>query len=307
MLNLEQQIGQVVDTILADYGQQRDIDRMEYLRQPDKDKLIDIIEKLRRIVFPGYFREKTYRTYNAKHHLSMLIEDVMYNLTEQVTRVLHTEETSLEQAKEKAQTACLEFFRQIPQVRAMVQTDLQAAYDGDPAATGMAELIFSYPGLFAITVYRLAHVLYTLNIPMIPRIMTEHAHSVTGIDIHPGATIGKYFFIDHGTGIVIGETTVIGENVKIYQGVTLGGLSTRGGQDLRGKRRHPTIEDNVTIYANASILGGETIIGRECVIGASAFITKPVPPCTTVVQKNQELQMKTRADCAACQGCKGKE
>ena len=307
MSKLEQQIEQVVDTILADYGQERDIDRMEYHRQPDKDKLIDIVEKLRRIVFPGYFREKTYRIYNAKHNLSMLIEDVMYNLTEQVTRVLQTEDMTQQQAREKAQEVCLEFFRQIPQVRAMVQTDLQAAYDGDPAATGMAELIFSYPGLFAITVYRLAHVLYLLKVPMIPRIMTEHAHSVTGIDIHPGATVGKYFFIDHGTGIVIGETTVIGENVKIYQGVTLGGLSTRGGQDLRGKRRHPTIEDNVTIYANASILGGETVIGRECTIGSSAFITKSVPPCTTVMMKNQELQMKTRPDCAGCQGCQGKE
>ncbi|MBQ3252320.1 MAG: serine acetyltransferase [Oscillospiraceae bacterium] len=307
MPQLEQQIEQVVDAILADYRQERDIDRMEYFRQPDKDKLIDIIEKLRRIVFPGYFREKTYRIYNAKHNLSMLIEDVMYNLTEQVTRVLHTDDVSQEQARVQAQQICLEFFRQIPQVRAVVQTDLQAAYDGDPAATGMAELIFSYPGLFAITVYRLAHVLYELKVPMIPRIMTEHAHSVTGIDIHPGATIGKYFFIDHGTGIVIGETTVIGENVKIYQGVTLGGLSTRGGQNLRGKRRHPTIEDNVTIYANASILGGETVVGRESVIGSSAFITKSVPACTTVMMKNQELQMKTRPDCAGCQGCKGKE
>ena len=189
------------------------------------------------------------------------------------------------------------FFGALPQVRAMVQTDLQAAYDGDPAATGMAEIIFAYPGLFAITVYRLAHVLYTLNVPMLPRIMTEHAHSITGIDLHPGATVGEYFFIDHGTGIVVGETTVIGKNVKIYQGVTLGGLSTRGGQSLRGKRRHPTIEDNVTIYANASILGGDTVIGRDCVIGANSFITQSVPPCTTVTIKNQELQLKTRPGC----------
>jgi len=185
------------------------------------------------------------------------------------------------------------FFAQIPQVRELVQTDLQAAYDGDPAATGMAEIIFAYPGLFAITVYRLAHILYTLKVPMLPRIMTEHAHSITGIDIHPGATIGKFFFIDHGTGIVIGETSVIGNNVKIYQGVTLGGLSTRGGQSLRGKRRHPTIEDNVTIYANAAILGGDTVIGADSVIGASAFITASIPPSTTVSLKNQELQMKS--------------
>ena len=297
MATLEQQIENVVDTILEDYRQGRDIDRMEGSRQPDKDTIIDIIEKLRRIVFPGYFRDKTYRIYNEKHNLSMLIEDVMYHLTQQVALVLPKQEN----AQDKAQKICLEFLRQIPQVRSMVQTDLQAAYDGDPAATGMAELIFSYPGLFAITVYRLAHVLQTLQVPMIPRIMTEHAHSVTGIDIHPGATIGEYFFIDHGTGIVVGETTVIGKNVKIYQGVTLGGLSTKGGQSLRGKRRHPTIEDDVTIYANASILGGETVIGHNCVIGASAFITQSIPPCTRVSSKNQELEMKTRANCPGCQ------
>ena len=297
---LQLQIEQVVDAILDDYKQERDIDRMEYFRQPDKDVIIDIIEKLRRIVFPGYFRDKTYRIYNAKHNLSMLIEDVMFNLTQQVSRVLQGEGQSAQEAQEKAQELCLTFFKQIPQVREMVQTDLQAAYDGDPAATGMAELIFSYPGLFAITVYRLAHVLYTLNVPMIPRIMTEHAHSITGIDIHPGATIGKYFFIDHGTGIVVGETSIIGDNVKIYQGVTLGGLSTRGGQSLRGKRRHPTIEDDVTIYANASILGGETVIGHNCVIGANAFITQSIPPCTRVSMKNQELEMQTRANCPGC-------
>ena len=298
MSAIEQQIEQVVDAILEDYRQDRDIDRMEFFRQPDKDKIIDIIEKLRRIVFPGYFRDKTYRIYNAKHNLSMLIEDVMFNLSQQVERVLRNEKEDT--ARERAEEICLEFFRRIPKVRAMVQTDLQAAYDGDPAATGMAEVIFSYPGLFAITVYRLAHELYDLKVPMIPRIMTEHAHSITGIDIHPGATIGSYFFIDHGTGIVVGETTIIGDNVKIYQGVTLGGLSTRGGQDLRGKRRHPTIEDDVTIYANASILGGETVIGRGCVIGASAFITQSIPPCTRVSSKNQELELRTRANCPGC-------
>ena len=190
--------------------------------------------------------------------------------------------------------SCLAFFRAIPQVRALVQTDLQAAYDGDPAASGKDEVIFSYPGLFAITVYRLAHVLYTLGVPMIPRIMTEHAHSVTGIDIHPGATVGEYFFIDHGTGIVIGETTIIGNHVKIYQGVTLGALSTRGGQNLRGKRRHPTIEDNVTIYAGASILGGETVIGKNAVIGSNAFITASIAPGTAVTPKTQELQLRVK-------------
>ena len=291
---IEQQIESVVDSILEDYRKERDIDRMDLFRQPDKDVIIDIIHKLRRIVFPGYAREKGFRIYNAKHNLSMLIEDVMFNLNKQIALVLQANGEEQQEAELHAQQLSLDFFRQIPQVREFVQTDLQAAYDGDPAASSKDEIIFSYPGLFAITVYRLAHVLYALGVPMIPRIMTEHAHSVTGIDIHPGATVGKFCFIDHGTGIVIGETTVIGENVKIYQGVTLGGLSTRGGQSLRGKRRHPTIEDNVTIYANASILGGETVIGRDCVIGSNAFITRSIAPGTTVSIKNQELQMKTR-------------
>lgn len=300
MMSFEQQIENVVDSILEDYRSGRDIDVMDLQRCPDRDVVIDMIEKLRRIVFPGYFRDKSYRIYNAKHNLSMLIEDVMFNMNRQVALVLQSVGQEEAAAQEHAKQVCLEFFRQIPGVRALVQTDLQAAYDGDPAATGMAEIIFSYPGLFAITVYRLAHVLYTLKVPMLPRIMTEYAHSVTGIDIHPGATVGKYFFIDHGTGIVVGETTVIGDNVKIYQGVTLGALSTRGGQNLRGKRRHPTIEDNVTIYAGASVLGGETVIGRDSVIGSNAFITESVAPCTTVSIKNQQLQLKPRSGCENC-------
>ena len=229
----------------------------------------------------------------------------MYHLSRQMALVYQSAGASEAEAQSQAQEACLAFLGAIPEVRAMVQTDLQAFYDGDPAATGMEEIIYAYPGLFAITVYRLAHVLYTLKVPMIPRIMTEHAHSITGIDIHPGATVGKYFFIDHGTGIVVGETTVIGDNVKIYQGVTLGALSTRGGQSLRGKRRHPTIEDNVTIYAGASVLGGDTVIGHDCVIGSNAFITASIPPCTTVSIKSQELQFKARSGCKSdCDACK---
>ncbi|MBO5953697.1 MAG: serine acetyltransferase [Oscillospiraceae bacterium] len=289
MTDIEQQIEGIVDTILEDYLLGRDIDGLEQLKHPDKDVIIDMLDKLRRIIFPGYFKEKTYRIYNAKHNLSMLIEDVMFNLNQQIALVL--QESGREYSR--SEQICLEFFRAIPKVRALVQTDLQAAYDGDPAAAGKEEIIFSYPGLFAITVYRLAHELYRLGVPMIPRMMTEHAHSVTGIDIHPGATVGEYFFIDHGTGIVIGETTVIGDRVKLYQGVTLGALSTRGGQSLRGKRRHPTIEDNVTIYAGASILGGNTVIGNNCVIGSNAFITSSVAPGTTVSIKNQELQFKS--------------
>ena len=297
MSTIEQRIEGLVDNILNDYSQGRDMDKIELRQRPDKEVITDVIGKLLRIVYPGFFRERSFRMYNAKHHLSMLMEDVMYNLNRQITLVLQNE--GQEDAETKAQEVCMAFFEEIPHVRALVQTDVQAAYDGDPAATSKEEVIFCYPGLFAITVYRLAHVLYDLGVPMIPRIMAEYAHSITGIDIHPGAAIGDHFFIDHGTGVVIGETTVIGSHVKIYQGVTLGGLTTRGGQSLRGKKRHPTIEDNVTIYAGASVLGGETVIGSDCVIGSNAFITKSIPPCTTVSMKNVELQYKERS----CEGC----
>ena len=294
MQPIEERIESVVDRILEDYGNARDIDRLESFRSTDKDVIIDIIEKLRRIIFPGYFSDKCYRFYNQKNNLSMLIEDVVYHLTKQVRLVFESKGQSWEEANEAAQELCLQFFEKLPEIRAYVQTDLQAAYDGDPAASDMAEIIYSYPGLFAITVYRLAHALFELGVPMVPRIMTEYAHGATGIDIHPGATIGKYFFIDHGTGIVIGETTVIGENVKIYQGVTLGALSTRGGQSLHGVKRHPTIEDNVTIYAGASILGGETVIGANSVISSNVFVTESVAPGTAVRNKKQELLFKVR-------------
>ena len=299
---IEERIEHIVGTILEDYRHQRDIDRMDFLCHPDKAVIIDMIGKLMRIVFPGAARDKTYRIYNARHNLSMLIEDVMYNMNEQISLAL-LGTVDPETARTMAQDISLDFFRQIPQTRATIQTDVEAFFQGDPAAFSIDEIIYCYPGLFAVTVYRLAHILYTLKVPMIPRIMTEHAHSITGIDINPGATIGRYFFIDHGTGIVIGETTVIGDRVKLYQGVTLGALTTRGGQNLRGKRRHPTIEDNVTIYAGASILGGETCIGHDSVIGSNVFITHSIPAWTTVSVKSQELQFKPRncdGNCAAC-------
>ena len=299
---IEPEIEGIVDSILSDYRNGRDIDKLNPFQHPDKEIVIDMIGKLLRIVYPGAFRDKTYRIYNMKHNLSMLIEDVMYNLNKQIAIVLQStmEET---EAQQKAQELSLAFLGEIPGVRAVAQTDVEAFYDGDPAAFSVDEIIFCYPGLFAITVYRLAHILYTLRVPMLPRIMTEHAHSVTGIDINPGATIGKYFFIDHGTGIVVGETTVIGDHVKVYQGVTLGALTTRGGQSLRGKKRHPTIEDNVTIYAGASILGGGTVIGRDSVIGSNVFITHSIPACTTVSVKSQELQFKPRNCDGNCKNC----
>jgi serine O-acetyltransferase len=195
---------------------------------------------------------------------------------------------------ERAETATNEFLMSLPRVRALLATDVQATFDGDPAATSLDEIIFSYPGLWGVMIYRLAHELHIREVPLIPRIMGEFAHSRTGIDIHPGATVGKAFFIDHGTGVVIGETSIIGDHVKIYQGVTLGALSTRGGQALRGVKRHPTIQDHVTIYSGASVLGGETVIGEGAVINSNVFVTQSVPPHTRVSTKNPELQYRDK-------------
>ena len=289
MEKIEQQIEGLVESILADYSLGRDIDRMDIVRRPDKAAVIDMIDKLRWIVFPGYSRDKNYKVYNAKHNLSMLIEDVFYNLTKQISLILQEAGEESERAKNRAEEIGIAFFGKIPAVRAVVQTDLQAFYDGDPAATDMSEIIFAYPGLFAITVYRLAHELYLMKVPLLPRIMTEHAHSVTGIDIHPGATIGERFFIDHGTGVVIGETTVIGRNVKLYQGVTLGALSFPKDADtgmlMKGHKRHPDVEDNVVIYAGATILGGDTVIGHDSEIGGNVWLMESIPPYSRVYNK----------------------
>lgn len=237
MTPIEKEIEGIVDGILEDYRHGRDIDKLDPFQHPDKAVVIDMIGKLLRIVYPGSSRDKAYRIYNTKHNLSMLIEDVMYNLNKQIAIALRVDRTERE-AQETAQELSLQFFRAIPGIRAVAQTDVEAFYDGDPAAFSTDEIIFCYPGLFAITVYRLAHVLYMLKVPMLPRIMTEHAHSVTGIDINPGATIGRYFFIDHGTGIVVGETTVIGDHVKVYQGVTLGARPP-GRTEPAGKEASP--------------------------------------------------------------------
>ena len=297
-MSIELEIENIVDSILEDYQKERNIDKMDILSKVDKEVIIDIIDKLVKIIYPGFSHDKQYHIYTAHHRLSMMIEDVMYNLNQQLQIIYRS--TNVENAEELAMQNSLAFFKEIPNIRAMLACDAEAFYNGDPAAYSVEEIIFCYPGLYAITVYRLAHILYELNVPIIPRIMSEHAHSITGIDINPGAKIAKNFFIDHGTGIVIGETCVIGENVKIYQGVTLGALTTRGGQSLKNVRRHPTIEDNVVIYAGASILGGETVIGANSVIGSNVFITKSIEPCTTVSVKNQELHFKQRSGCKEC-------
>jgi serine O-acetyltransferase len=297
---IEHEVNDILTSILDDYKKERAVDKMDIYNQPDKAEIMAILDSLFTIVYPGFFRDKTHKIYNIEHTVSTKIEDVMYHLNKQIMVVLkYTKafgEDEEEKLEEVAQNACVAFLKTIPKVREYLETDLDAAYDGDPAARSKDEVIFSYPGIYAITVYRLAHELFLLNVPLIPRMMTEEAHSKTGIDIHPGATIGKYFFIDHGTGIVIGETTIIGEHVKLYQGVTLGALSTQGGQKLRNVRRHPTIKDNVTIYSGASILGGETVIEEGVVVGGNSFITKSISKGTKVSVKNQELVYRSDDD-----------
>ena len=292
-----EEVNKLVHLLLEDYESGRDIDKMAIYDQPDQESVKAITQKLLRILYPGYYRERVYKSYNAYGNLTVLIEDVIYNLSKQIAIVLkystHAATTDEVKIQEQAYCIALTFCNKIPIVREYVNTDIEATYQGDPAAYNKDEIVLSYPGLLATTINRLAHELFLLNVPLIPRMMTEYAHSVTGIDIHPGATIGRYFFIDHGTGVVIGSTTSIGDYVKIYQGVTLGALSTSGGQALHGKKRHPTIEDNVTIYSGASILGGNTRIGKNSVVGSNAFLTKSIPEGTRVTIKNQELQFKS--------------
>ena len=294
MKQLEERINDTVKSLLSDYEQGRVIDEVKSFDHPDRDVVIEIIYSIRKIIFPGYFRNKSYRVYTVRNNISMLTEDIIFKLIRQISIVLRYDE-ELSGADEmtvakRAEDITFEFLGKLPKIREYIDMDVEASFEGDPAAYNKDEIIYSYPGLFAILVNRIAHELFLLKVPLIPRIMTEYAHSLTGIDIHPGASIGKYFFIDHGTGIVVGETTEIGDNVKIYQGVTLGALSTRGGQSLRSKKRHPTIEDNVTIYSGASILGGNTVIGKGAVIGGNAFITKSVPAGAKVSIVNQELK-----------------
>ncbi|MBQ7477419.1 MAG: serine acetyltransferase [Selenomonadaceae bacterium] len=289
---ISQGIRDAVHGIMSDYEKGRSIDKLDVFRQPDRQVVTELTKKMFRIVFPGFFRDKSYRVYQMQSSLSLAVEDIAYLLNKQVQialRYSRREEEDEHIIEELSERITLEFLKAIPEVRDYIETDVQATMDGDPAAYSEDEVISSYPGIYAITVHRLAHVLYRLGVPVLPRIMSEYAHSRTGIDIHPGATIGKSFFIDHGTGIVIGETTTIGNHVKIYQGVTLGALSTKGGRRLKSLKRHPTIEDHVTIYSGASILGGNTIIGEGAVIGGNAFVTKSVAPFTKISVKNQEL------------------
>ncbi len=256
---------------------------------PEKSQIISVLDDIQALFFPAYFG-KGART-NAEDYAQQLLSTIYFKIKKQIELALSFK--SSENVEQRAKEITDSFIDKLPQVHSMLIKDVYANFEGDPAATSKEEIIFSYPGFYAIFIYRVAHLLYLSSVPFVPRIMTEHAHSRTGIDINPGATIGEYFFIDHGTGIVIGETTTIGDHVKLYQGVTLGALSPRKGQSLAGVKRHPTVCDGATIYSGASILGGDTVIGKNAIIGGNCFITQSVPDGARVSAKQPELIIKS--------------
>jgi serine O-acetyltransferase len=262
---------------------------------PSREAVIDILKRVRRILYPGYFIPTRVDQVNVKYYFGQETTALFETLSEQIALAIRHDCIRHGQActhcEERGQQTAIDFLRYLSELRVLLATDVRAAYEGDPAAKSYDEIIFSYPGLFAITVYRIAHRLHHQDVPMIPRIMTEYAHSRTGIDIHPGAHIGESFFIDHGTGVVIGETSQIGKRVRLYQGVTLGALSLSREEceELRNQKRHPTIEDDVIVYANATVLGGKTVLGARSVIGGNVWLTESVPPDTEVFLKKLEL------------------
>ncbi len=292
-------LSKLADDIIGSYNQFPATQYIGATNLPNRDVIIALTESIREVLFPGFFGRQNLTVTDLPLHVHSILSSIRDTLFDQVRRAIrhqHQRAAKIEcpDCDISAAATTDTFLGAIPKLRRILATDAQAAFDGDPAAGSVDEIVFSYPGYLAITIYRIAHELHVLSVPLIPRIMTEYAHGVTGIDIHPGASIGEYFFIDHGTGVVIGETSIIGTNVKIYQGVTLGALSTRGGQSLRGHKRHPTIEDDVMIYPNASILGGETVIGRGATINGNVFVTQSVPPNTRVSVKHPELQYRNR-------------
>lgn len=265
---------------------------------PSQESVVEIIERSRAILFPGYFSREKLDRVTLKYSMGKSVSDLFDLLSEQIAHSIRHDCKRYNQpcteCTDRGNKVAIDFLEAVSGLRKAMAMDVRAAYEGDPAAKSIDEIIFSYPGIFAITVYRVAHVLHEMEVPLLPRIMTEYAHSVTGIDIHPGAEIGDCFVIDHGTGVVIGETTAIGNNVRIYQGVTLGALSLPkgAGEQLRGKKRHPTIEDDVIIYSGATILGGDTTIGARSVIGGNVWLTESVPPDTKVMLETPRLIYK---------------
>lgn len=277
----------VAKQLTSNYEKQEVASAALKTKLPDVEVVYSMIDDLRKLTFPGHFGTEKFLSKEA------FAEGVLLSLYEKMKSQMKV----ILADKQKAEELTTRFMEAIPRVQELLAKDVEAQLAGDPAANSTSEVILAYPGLFTIFVYRYAHVLYELEVPMLPRIMSEYAHGKTGIDINPGATIGEYFFIDHGTGVVIGETAIIGNGVKIYQGVTIGALSTRKGQALSGVKRHPTIEDNVIIYANATILGGNTVVGEGATVAGNTFVTESVPAGAKVSAMHPELNVRTCENC----------
>jgi serine O-acetyltransferase len=300
-VRLKEQLPELTNRIVQTYFDVGTINHLGHCPLPNYDAVAAVIEDLKEVLYPGYRRREGLHAGNVLYHVGDLIDGLHDKLTTQIGRALrHDARDALDCGEEidfeaLGQAKAIEFLEQLPELRKVLALDVRAAYDGDPACSSPVEVIFCYPGLEAITVFRLANLLYELQVPLIPRMMTEWVHSKTGIDIHPGATIGHHFFIDHGTGVVIGQTCEIGNHVKLYQGVTLGALSfaTDGeGNLVRDTKRHPTLEDRVIIYANATVLGGATVVGHDSVIGSSVWLTRSVAPHSTVTLEKPKLRIR---------------
>jgi serine O-acetyltransferase len=289
------EVPKVVKELMSSWSSKDCFEHISPVSIPSQEKVIAIVEQAKRILFPGYFTRSKLHAANLEYYIGKQTTDLYDQLAEQIVMAIRHDcrrnELPCTNCETRSHRLALAFVQTLPRVAGVLATDVRAALEGDPATKSPDEVIFCYPGLLATIIFRLAHELYLLKVPIIPRIMTEYAHNQTGIDIHPGATIGQSFFIDHGTGVVIGETTVIGNNVRIYQGVTLGALSLPrdAGEKMRNKKRHPTIEDNVIVYSNTTILGGETVIGKGSVIGGNIWLTESVAPGTKVLLKRPEL------------------
>ena len=300
-LRRKEELNELTERILVTYQIGR-INHLGHCPLPSTAAVVEILQDLQEVIFPGYRRRQGLHIGNVGYYVGDLVDSLHDKLTLQIARALRHERRQLEGVDDcdvdyeaLGQLKAIQFLETIPAIREILARDVQAGYEGDPAATGYDEVIFCYPGLIAVTTHRIAHQLHRLKVPFIPRMMTEHAHSQTGIDIHPGANIGPGFFIDHGTAVVIGETTDIASNVTVYQGVTLGALSfpkDASGNIIRGAKRHPTLEDGVVVYANATILGGETVVGAGSVVGAGVNLTKSIPPNTVVTVEKPSLRFR---------------
>jgi len=299
---LEDRRAALADALVASYETDRRTERLDREFLPDRARIVGVFEQIRNLLFPGFFAHAHLSRQSVRGHVSEQLDQIGQTLAEQIDYCSRmgsdgTRAADAAGSRREARRRAAEFLARLPALRDLLALDAQAAFDGDPAAKSIDEVIYCYPGFYAVTVYRVAHELHLLGAQLLARILTEHAHSVTGTDIHPGAQIGKSFFIDHATGVIIGETTAIGDNVKLYQGVTLGARSfpkDERGRVIKGRRRHPTIEDNVTIYANATILGGRTVIGRGATVNGNVFVTRSIDAESTVTSEHPHLRVRPK-------------